>query len=62
MAMTVPAELVETSETGFRIAHKCKELIPGLEVRLRRNQSTQRARIVWTHLLDGRRVSGCVLL
>ena len=61
-SVIVEAELVERSATGFRIAHGSKELIPGLEVRLHRGRVTQRARVVWTHLLDGRRVSGCVLL
>jgi len=60
--VTVEAELIETSATGFRIAHECTELRPGLEVCLRRDSSTRRARVVWSHLLDARRVSGCVLL
>ena len=60
--VTVEAELVETSATGFRIVHDDKELISGLNVCLHRDRVTSRARVVWTHLLDGRRVSGCVLL
>jgi hypothetical protein len=58
----IMADLLETSATGFRIAHESKDVIPGLEVQVRREQLTQRARVVWTHLLEGRRVSGCVLL
>jgi hypothetical protein len=61
-AVEISADLVETSATGLRIAHGSKELIPGLEVRIRRGQAVQRARVVWTHLLEGRRVSGCVLI
>ena len=61
-SVTVEAELMERSATGFRIAHGSKELVPGLEIRLRHDRVTKRARVVWTHLLDGRRVSGCVLL
>jgi hypothetical protein len=60
--VTVDADLLETSATGFRVAHDSKELISGLNVLLRRENVTSRARVVWTHLLNGRRVSGCVVL
>jgi hypothetical protein len=60
--ITVEAELVEISARGFRIMHESKELTSGLEIRLRRDEVVSRARIVWTHLLNGRRVSGCVVL
>ncbi len=62
MPVTVEAELRETSERGFRIVHGSKELVPGLEIRLRRSGSVQRARVMWTHILKGRRESGCLLL
>jgi hypothetical protein len=62
MPVTVEAELQETSERGFRIRHGSKELVPGLEVRLRRSGAVQRARVMWTHILDGRKESGCLLL
>jgi len=61
-AVTVQAELIEASATGFRIAHESKDLVAGLEVEMKRDQTVRKARIVWTHLLEGRRVSGCVLL
>jgi hypothetical protein len=53
---------VEISARGFRIMHQNKELISGLEIRLRRDEVVSRGRVVWTHLLNGRRVSGCVAL
>ena len=62
MPVTVEAELLETSEQGFRIWHGSTELVPGLEVRLRRGGTVQRARVMWTHILDGRRESGCLIL
>ena len=62
MPITVEAELHDTSERGFRISHGSKQLVPGLEVHLRREGATQRARVIWTHILEGRRVSGCLLL
>ena len=60
--VTVDAELLETSTTGFRIAHDSKALISGLNVLLHREGVISPARVVWTHLLNGRRVSGCVAL
>ena len=60
--LTAEAELVEISPTGFRITHESKDLISGLEIQLRRDEVVSRARVVWTHLLNGRRVSGCVAL
>jgi hypothetical protein len=62
MPIIVDAELHETSERGFRILHGNKQLVPGLEVRLRRDGAIRRARVIWTHILEGRRVSGCLLL
>jgi hypothetical protein len=60
--VTMDVELVEISARGFRIMHESKELISGLEIRLRRDEVVSRGRVVWTHLLNGRRVSGCVTL
>lgn len=61
-SVTVEAEMEEKSATGFRIAHKSDDLVPGLELCLHCDGVTKRARVVWTHLLNGRRISGCVLL
>ena len=62
LPVTVRAELVDISDSGLRAAHGSKRLVPGLIVRLDRSAKTQRARVVWTHVLDGRRVSGFLLL
>jgi hypothetical protein len=62
LPIIVEAELQETSERGFRISHGNQQLVPGLEVRLRRDGAIRRARVIWTHILEGRRVSGCLLL
>lgn len=59
---TIEAEMLETSESGFRIAHDCERLRSGLEIELLRGESGDRARVIWTHNQDGRRVSGCLLL
>jgi hypothetical protein len=59
---SVEAELVDTSTRGFRISHQSRRLVPGLEIRLQRDGAVRRARVIWTHLLDGCSVSGCLLL
>lgn len=57
------AELVETSAKGFRAAHDSKTLEPGLEVMCKRGASDAfRARVIWTHVLGDRRVSGFLVL
>jgi hypothetical protein len=58
----VEAELLDTSARGVRISHPSNQLVPGLEVRLRRDGAVLPARVIWTHILDGRSVSGCMLL
>lgn len=62
MPVAVEAELEETSERGFRISHDSERVFPGLEVDLKRDGTVQRARVIWTHVLKGRRVCGCLLL
>ncbi len=58
----IVAELVETSATGFRAVHDSKALEAGLEVSYRGPRASGRARVVWTHVLNGRRVSGFIVL
>jgi hypothetical protein len=60
--MTVTAELIEVSERGFRAAHDSRLLTVGLEVRYSRTGSSGLARVIWTHVLDGRCVSGFLIL
>jgi hypothetical protein len=60
--MTVDAELVETSMRGFRIAHDSSKLVPGLEVDYLHATGSGHARVVWTHVLEGRRLSGFLIL
>jgi hypothetical protein len=56
------AELQEDGAQGCRILHDSPDLLAGTEVQIRHGGSIRRARVVWTHLLDGRRLSGCVML
>jgi hypothetical protein len=59
---TVDAELIERSSTGFRASHACARLVAGLEVSIRRDGNSSRARVIWTHVLQEHRVSGFLLL
>ena len=59
---TVEAELVETSEMGFRISHGSKELVPGIVVEYSASHASGRARVIWTHVLEGRHVSGFMIV
>jgi hypothetical protein len=59
----VEAELIEISSMGFRAAHDSSTLEPGLEVLCKRDGADAvRARVIWTHVLGGRRVSGFLLV
>jgi hypothetical protein len=60
--VTVLAELIEVSDRGFRASHDSKLLAPGTEVRYARSGSAGVARVIWTHVLDGRCVSGFLVL
>jgi len=60
--ITVEGELIETSERGFRAKHDSSAIAPGLEVRFLRTGVSGRARVIWTHVLEGRRVSGFLIL
>lgn len=60
--ITVRAELIEVSSRGFRAAHDAKALAPGLEVDYTSTGSSGRARVIWTHVLEGRCVSGFLML
>ncbi|MFN0104376.1 MAG: PilZ domain-containing protein [Bryobacteraceae bacterium] len=60
--MTVDAELVDLSSTGVRVSHDSRRLAPGLEVSYTRQGDAGRARVVWTHILDGQWISGFALL
>jgi hypothetical protein len=60
--VTIQATLLETSTRGFRAAHDSNMLAPGLEVRFGHAGSQGRARVIWTHVLEGQRVSGFLLI
>ncbi len=62
VAVTITAALVEHSATGFRAAYDAKSLEPGIDVAYRHDGTRGQARVIWTHVLEGRRVSGFLVL
>jgi hypothetical protein len=60
--MTIHAGLIETSSSGFRASHDSKAVEPGLGVRYKWDGGSGKARVIWTHVLEGRRVSGFLML
>ena len=58
----VDGQWIENSATGFRVVHDSQALEPGLEVSYESPLRSGRARLVWTHVLEGRRVSGFVAI
>ncbi|HTS74710.1 MAG TPA: hypothetical protein VMG40_00815 [Bryobacteraceae bacterium] len=58
----VTAELVETSGTGFRASHSSSELVAGLNVEFQHGAEVGRARVIWTHIQGGKRVSGFLII
>ena len=56
----IEADWIEASATGFCLAHDSNALEPGLEIFYESGGRSGRARVVWTHVLEGRRVSGFV--
>ena len=60
--IAVTSELIEASAVGFRISHSSKELVPGVIVDYSAADYSGRARVIWTHVLEGRYVSGLILL
>lgn len=60
--VTVQGELLEISSRGFRAAHAAKRLAPGVEVEYKSGKASGRARVMWTHVLEDRCVSGFLVL
>jgi len=60
--IVVLGELVDTNEGGFRLSHDNQRLTAGVEVHYSFRSKSGRARVVWTHVLEGRRVSGLVYI
>jgi methionine-rich copper-binding protein CopC len=62
LPVDVEANLMDISESGFRVSHHCASLSPGLLVEFRHKLKAGRARVVWTQLRDGHHFSGFVIL
>lgn len=55
-------EVLDRSAHGFRAAHECGKLKPGVEVSFRREDRAGRARVMWTQVQGARCVSGFLVL
>jgi hypothetical protein len=58
----IEGEVLDVSSTGFRLSHTSNQLVAGLDVQLRYEGHQYLARIIWTHIQNGHRQSGCMLL
>lgn len=52
------ARMLDVSDTGFRAAHNCADLRPGIQVRFNHKFFVGLAKVVWTHPRAGRLESG----
>ncbi len=59
---TIQAAVIEVSAVGFRASYDAKALEPGRDVSYKRNGTRGEARVMWTHVVEGQRVSGFLLL
>jgi hypothetical protein len=55
-------DMIESSATGFRAVHDSSALEAGLNVRYQETSASGYARVIWTHVLQGRRISGFLRL
>jgi hypothetical protein len=58
----IEGEVLDVSSSGFRLSHTSNQLVAGLDVQLRYEGHQYMARIIWTHIQNGQRFSGCMLL
>lgn len=54
----IQGKLIDVSDSGFRMAHKCSALTSGQYVTFAHVESRGRARVVWTRILDDSIESG----
>lgn len=59
---SIQAELIELSATGFRASYVAKALDPGRTVGFHLDGKRGRARVIWTQVIEGNRVSGFLLM
>lgn len=55
-------QLVDVSESGFRLAHIDTSFFAGEELDFRHPYAAGTARVVWNRILDGRVETGCMIL
>ncbi|MEP7367207.1 MAG: PilZ domain-containing protein [Acidobacteriota bacterium] len=55
-------QLVDVSESGFRMAHADASLEPGSVFRFHHSEATGEARVVWNRILSGRVETGFLIV
>jgi hypothetical protein len=58
----IQAALLETSAVGFRASYDAKALEPGRDISFERDGQRGAARVLWTHVIEGQKISGFLLL
>jgi hypothetical protein len=61
-SLKVPAHLLDTAKSGFRVRHRSPALLPGQIVEFELAGVNGRARVVWTRVLGERVESGFLIL
>lgn len=56
------AELLDVSQSGFRVSHESPKLRTGQEVSFAHARAEGRARVIWNRIQDGAIQSGFVIL
>lgn len=55
-------QLVDVSDSGFRLAHKDTTFVAGQELDFTHPHATGTARVMWNRILNGRVETGCMIL
>lgn len=58
----IDGELVDLSESGFRVAHADASLEPGQVVRFCHREAAGKARVIWNRIMGGRVESGFLIV
>jgi hypothetical protein len=61
LPVSVSGRLLDTSKGGFRAAHACQEIHPGMDVRFAHHAAAGRALVVWNRIAGDAIESGFVI-
>jgi len=58
----IQGQLVDVSESGFRVAHADASLEPGQVLEFSHREATGQARVIWNRIMDGRVETGFLIV